>query len=85
MSPELREAHLQVPCQIPDGAGPVAEGTRFKYTYFQFTVDLAVPTQSSVVEVPDEALLYHLERAGCFDYLAEPGEDIYSLEDGEPL
>lgn len=85
MRAELRESQLQVPHRTEDESLPVGEGTRFKYTYFEFTVDLAVPTHASAVEVPDEKLLYHLEGAGCFGYLAEPGENIYSLEDGEPL
>jgi hypothetical protein len=84
MSPQLREAHLQVPGEIPDESVPRAEGTQFKDTYFVFTVDIRAVAQAPV-EVPDERLLEHLEKAGCFDYLADPGEDVYTLEDGEPL
>jgi len=57
----------------------VDEGTRLNYTYYEVSVNLYP------VEVPDGRLLDHLERAGCFDYLAEPGEDVYSLDDGEPV
>jgi hypothetical protein len=57
----------------------INEGTRLNHTYYE------VPINLYPVEVPDERLLDHLERAGCFEYLAEPGEDVYSLEDGEPV
>ena len=36
-------------------------------------------------EVSDEELLECMTRAGCFDWLADPAEDIYTLGDGEPL
>ncbi|MBN1919495.1 MAG: hypothetical protein JW889_16480 [Verrucomicrobia bacterium] len=85
MSPHLREERLQVPGEPPDESVPIAEGTRFKYTYFQFTVDVRAVVPVAYTEVPDERLLVHLEGAGCFDYLADPGEDIYTIEDGEPL
>ena len=36
-------------------------------------------------EVPDEGLLDCMLRAGCFGYLFDPEEDIYTIKDGEPL
>jgi hypothetical protein len=36
-------------------------------------------------EVPDEKLLDCMLRAGCFDYLFDPAENIYTLDDGHPL
>jgi len=82
MSPKNteHELQLQVVESGPSSAARVTdEATQLDQTYFEVTVNLFP------VEVPDEKLLYHLEEAGCFDYLAESGENIYSLEDGEPL
>ena len=84
MKADTRERELQHPGRTAEEAMPEAEGTRFKYTYFKFSVDLSGP-RPVLIEVPDDQLLHRLEQAGCFDYLAEPGEDVYSPGDGEPL
>ncbi len=39
-----------------------------------------LPTEAS-----DEELLRFAEKAGEFDFLADESEDIYTLEDGEPV
>ena len=36
-------------------------------------------------EVPDEELLDCMLRTGCFDYLFDPDENVYTIKDGEPL
>jgi len=33
----------------------------------------------------DAELLLAAERAGSFDFLNDPSEDVYTLADGEPL
>ena len=44
---------------------------------------------SLVVTVPDDLAAYLLGRAAeegkGFDFLADPREDLYSLEDGDPV
>ena len=44
---------------------------------------------SLVVSVPDDLPASHLARVAetgkSFDFLADPREDLYSLEDGEPV
>ncbi|HAO20649.1 MAG TPA: hypothetical protein DCQ37_09380 [Desulfobacteraceae bacterium] len=36
-------------------------------------------------EMDDAEILFAAEQTGSFDFLHEPSEDIYTLEDGEPL
>ncbi len=36
-------------------------------------------------EMDDAEILLAAEQTGSFDFLHEPSEDIYTLEDGEPL
>ena len=36
-------------------------------------------------EVSDDELLECMTRAGCFDWLLDPAENIYTLGDGELL
>jgi len=67
------------------GNYPVAEGTHLGQTYFEFSVDLSLDPWHPAKEVPDEELLDCMLRAGCFDYLLDPAEDIYTLGDGEPV
>lgn len=36
-------------------------------------------------DLPTLAVMRLAEKGGAFDFWHEPGEDVYSLEDGEPL
>jgi len=36
-------------------------------------------------DIPTVALHELAAQSGSFDFLADPGEDVYSLEDGEPI
>lgn len=36
-------------------------------------------------DLPAEFLAKVAEEGGAFDFLADPGEDLYSIEDGEPV
>ncbi len=36
-------------------------------------------------DIPTVGLMRLAEQAGSFDFWTEQGEDIYSIEDGEPL
>lgn len=36
-------------------------------------------------DLPAELLAKVAEEGGAFDFLADPREDLYSLEDGEPV
>jgi predicted DNA-binding antitoxin AbrB/MazE fold protein len=36
-------------------------------------------------DIPTEALHELAAQSGSFDFLADPREDVYSLEDGEPV
>ena len=36
-------------------------------------------------EMPTAGLMQLAEASGAFDFWREPGEDLYSVEDGEPV
>lgn len=36
-------------------------------------------------EMSDEEVLLVAEQSGSFDFLNDPSEDIYTLQDGEPI
>jgi hypothetical protein len=55
------------------------EGSRFKVTYFQFNVTFPpAMTEIPSVEFSDSELLMIAEKAGTFDFLNSPEEDIYN-------
>ncbi len=82
----MREPTLQFPdSRAVDDSLPEGEGTRFKHTYFEINVDLSGASEPVGFEVPDEKLFQHIVWSGTLDWLADPEEDIYSLEDGEPV
>lgn len=58
-------------------------GTRPLIDYFRFEV--IVGFEPSVSEAGDEEILPLLDRSGSFSFLESPEEDIYTLEDGNPL
>ncbi len=80
-----REPELQVHSRDLKEPLPVAEGTRLHHTYFAFSVEVPELFETELVEVPDDRLFQHVVLSGSLDWLAEPGEDVYSLEDGEAL
>ena len=44
-----------------------------------------IDVQMNEDDVPAWGWMRSLEQSGTFDFWKEPGEDIYSLEDGEPV
>jgi hypothetical protein len=44
-----------------------------------------VTLQMSVEDLPTVGIARLAEQGGSFDFWQEEGEDIYSLEDGEPV
>ncbi len=64
----------------------------FERGVFRPLVDVNLPEHqrvSLVVTVPDdltpELLAKAAENGGSFAFLADPAEDVYSLDDGEPV
>ncbi len=45
----------------------------------------AIEVQLHEDDVPTWAWMRFIEQSGAFDFWKEPGENIYSLEDGEPV
>ncbi len=41
--------------------------------------------ESRQLEMSDKEVLLAAEKSGSFDFLHDDSEDIYSLEDGEPI
>jgi hypothetical protein len=82
MSVTVREREL-----ISIGSQPAATGPQPCDTYCGRTIILSPDTAFLVVgvEIPDEQLFQHIVWSGSLDWLAEPGEDVYTVEDGEPL
>ena len=54
-----------------------------KCTYYKFIVDASLPTSSE--ELTDKEVLALAEKAGTFDFLNAPDEDVYNLSDGTPI
>lgn len=57
---------------------------------FERLVELARKSEVIEVHTPDDelstqALMQLVEGGGAFDYWNEPGEDIYSSQDGKPV
>jgi hypothetical protein len=58
---------------------PKAEGSKFKVNYFTFSVTLPIcATDFQLVELSDSELLLFTEKAGTFDFLNSPEEDVYN-------
>jgi hypothetical protein len=53
------------------------------YSYFSFLVE--IPQNISYQELTDEEVLTLAEKAGTFDFLNAPEEDIYNPSDGTPI
>jgi len=56
---------------------------------FERLVELARLSENVEVEVyndvPTSQIMWLAEQSGSFDFWKEAGEDIYSIEDGEPV
>jgi hypothetical protein len=57
---------------------------------FERLVDLAqryeeITVQMQEDDVPTLGIMRLAEQSGAFDFWQEEGEDIYSIEDGEPV
>ncbi|MEW6200723.1 MAG: hypothetical protein AB1546_02020 [bacterium] len=48
-------------------------------------IEQKMGNSSSHVEIDDAEMLIVAEKTGSFDFLTDSSEDIYTLEDGEPL
>lgn len=61
----------------------IEEGSRLNYNYYRFVIEFpqAVPYQ----ELTDEEILTLADKAGTFDFLYSPEEDIYDSSDGTPV
>ncbi len=58
------------------------EGPTLKCTYYTFFIGFSQMTPYE--ELTDEEILTLAEKAGTFDFLYEPEEDIYDPSDGTP-
>ncbi len=59
------------------------EELELDYSYFSFLFEI---TQNiSYQELTDEEILTLAEKAGTFDFLNAPEEDIYNPSDGTPI
>ena len=59
------------------------EGPGLKCSYYRFVVETHLPIQ--LEELTDEEVLTLAEKAGTFDFLNAPEEDIYNPSDGTPI
>lgn len=53
-------------------------------------IEIAQRSEKIAIQPPEDdpsssAWMKFIEMGGAFDFWKEPGEDIYSLEDGEPV
>lgn len=69
--------------QGPIEVETVKEGPKIKYSYYHYKFDLTLST--SFQELTDEEVLTVAEKAGTFDFLHNPDEDIYTPSDGTPI
>ncbi len=53
------------------------------YSYFPFLFE--IPQNMSYRELTDEEVLTLADKAGTFDFLNDPEEDIYNPSDGTPI
>ena len=59
-------------------------------TEFEQLIEIArqtaeVDLRTSEDDVPTLGLMRLIEQSGSFDFWKEDGEDLYSIEDGEPV
>ncbi len=69
--------------QISVEAKTITEDMGLDYSYFQFL--RIIPQILSYQELTDEEVLTLADKAGTFDFLNDPGEDIYNPSDGTPI
>ncbi len=85
MTVTIKQPALLTYATKPHGPQPTATGLQSRDTYFSLTITFPPVRAFLPVEVPDERLFQHIVWSGSLDWLAEPGEDVYTVEDGEPL
>ena len=59
------------------------EGPELKCSYYRFVVETPLPIQ--LEELTSEEVLILADKAGTFDFLDAPEEDIYNPSDGTPI
>ena len=59
------------------------EELELDYSYFSFLLE--IPQILTHQELTDEEVLTLADKAGTFDFLNDPGEDIYNPADGTPI
>jgi hypothetical protein len=62
----------------------------FKQSYVVHSLYIVLPATGWKVtvaeeEATDREILRYLEKSGGFDFLKNPEEDIYGMDDGEPV
>lgn len=53
--------------------------------YFSFSFDCSAFFRVKLAEASDQEVLRCAEKTGAFSFLNKPGEDVYSLSDGQPI
>lgn len=53
--------------------------------FIEFILAKSSPEKAGVVEATDPEILRAIERGGSLDFYYDDSQDIYTLEDGEPL
>lgn len=61
------------------------EEPEMDYSYVQFVCEVPRILNIPFQELTDEEIITLAEKAGTFDFLKEPDEDIYSPSDGTPI
>lgn len=79
----ITKPEIQTIKKGPFGVETAKGGPGLKCVYYEFIVDASPLTSSE--ELTDEEILTLTEKAGTFDFLNDPEEDIYNLTDGTPI
>ena len=79
----ITESEIQTFRKGSPDAETAKESPGFKCSYYKFIVDTPLPY--SLEELTDEEVLSLAEKAGTFDFLDAPEEDIYNPSDGTPI
>ncbi len=75
---EIETANEQVRVEIETAN----QEQKLDYAYYQFLFEIS--QYISYQELTDEEVLTLADKAGTFDFLNAPGEDIYKPSDGTP-
>ena len=69
---------LTIPKELSPSPAPLAEPVANAYFYMPFSMEMPRGMLS------DAEMLQAALDSGTFDFWKDPGEDLYSLDDGEP-